>query len=253
MKSQTYQFGQILHKEIPFRAWEQAATRRLPGVQPLGDAPWLWRDEVFAHQMAYRDHLISTKPDEVVVEPNAAVFEELRDRVLSELRKDEEYLFEGGVVRRPDGVNIVPGDLASLGRLIQEDMLVHEKQSDEHVLVAGVLCFPANWALRQKLGRSLTGIHDPVPDYDDRVAKGVQRMFDVMAPDRPIWRSNYLAYRTADLHQPYPKEDGDDYLRVERQILTKLPKTDAVIFTIHSFVSAFTAELRHSVTSHSGD
>jgi len=233
---------------MPFRPWERDVTRRLPGVQPLGDAPWLWRDEVFAEQMAYRDALLSDAKTVVLRDASPAIVEELSERIFKHLETDPAYQIGQDSVVRPDGVSIGrDGSLESLARLIQEDILIHEKHGDEHVLVAGVLCFPANWQLSDKVGRTLTGIHIPVPEYSERIARGVQRMFDVMHPDKPIWRANFVTYNSPELHQPNPHPGGGNYIRVERQILTKLARTQSVIFTLHTFISEMDASVRQVV------
>ena len=116
------------------------------------------------------------------------------------------------------------------------DICIMEKPADanEHVLTAAALCFPANWHLSEKINRPMTAIHEPVEDYDALVAKRVQRIFDAMRPERPVWRMNYLHYRDAELFQPYRlrpvKAKDGKYVRCERQTLIKLPDTDAIIF-----------------------
>jgi len=70
-------------------------------------------------------------------------------------------------------------------------------------------------------------------------------------PDRPLWRANALRYADPTLYQPrnhseerpHPKSGG--YIRSERQSILRLPKTDAVVFSIHTTVipeSALTPE-----------
>ena len=77
-----------------------------------------------------------------------------------------------------------------------------EKQGPEHVLTGACLCFPASWALSEKLGRPLIGIHRTVPVYQEDLARRVQRMFDVIRVDQPLWRMNALVYANPALHQP---------------------------------------------------
>ena len=128
--------------------------------------------------------------------------------------------------------------LLTLGRLVQEDICLLEKRGEEHVLTGAVLCFPANWRLAEKINRPLLGIHAPVPEYDENIARRVQRLFDGVRVGRPLWRFNKLSYSDADLHQPYKKTDGDvtPFIRSERQCILRLPRTDAVVFSIHTFV-----------------
>ena len=201
--------------------------------------------------MAYRDHLIATKPQDVLAETRPEVFDELKAVILEEIAKDSGYHVTPSAITRPDGVTIPnPTDMAELARLVQEDILIHERQTDEHVLTSGALCFPANWKFSDKRGRGLVAIHDPVPLYDARIAKGVQRMMDLLRADAPIWRANFVIYNTPELHQPHPHPGQGDFMRVERQILRKLPKTNAVIFTLHTFVFKMDAKMRQSVTPH---
>ena len=106
------------------------------------------------------------------------------------------YVISAKEVRRPDGVR-VPLDradpMATLGHLVQEDLCLMEKRGQQHVLTAAVLCFPASWRLADKIGRPLTAIHAPVAEYDDALARRVQRLFDGVQPGRPLWRFNALA------------------------------------------------------------
>ena len=55
----------VLHASLPFRPWADPRLARLPGIQPLDPADWLRVDEVHAAQMAERDRLIATRPEDV--------------------------------------------------------------------------------------------------------------------------------------------------------------------------------------------
>ena len=111
----------------------------------------------------------------------------------------------GPEVRRPDGVTVAidrADPLGTLGHLVQEDLCLMEKRNEAHVLTAAVLCFPASWRLAEKIGRPLEAIHAPVPEYDPKLARRVQRLFDGVQPGRPLWRVNALRYADPALHQP---------------------------------------------------
>jgi hypothetical protein len=86
-------------------------------------------------------------------------------------------------------------------------------------------------------------IHVPVESYDADVGRRVQRLFDGLRPGRPLMRANLLWNRSPALHAPRregepkpPPAPGETYLRSERQCLVRLPRTGAVIFTIHTVV-----------------
>jgi len=232
---------EILQTRIPY---DPTDNRRLPGIQPLPIEDWLIRDDAFAAQMAHRERLLSGKRSAVLAMDESArpAAEELLDMVL-----DRAYPDAGAQVTRPDGVS-VPIDRAdpmgTLGRLVQEDLCILERRADEHVLTAAVLCFPASWTLSEKFLRPLTAIHVPVDEYDANIAARVQRLFDGVQPGRPLWRFNALWYVDPELHQPRsetdrrPKAEAREagFLRSERQVVLRLPKTRAVVFSIHTFV-----------------
>ena len=233
---------EICQQELPVKPWMEAKTRRLPGIQPVKAGEWLVRDETFAAQMAYRDTLISTKLDAVFrAAPESDPMQaELLEMVLLEL--DSGYK-KGRVVTRPDGVT-VPLDgppLLTAARLVQEDLLIMDMAAEPR-LTAAALCFPASWSLDEKFGAGLMAIHGYIDEYTDEMAARVRRMFDLIRPEQPLWRANFLRYDEADLHQPLrngeekpaPKHEG--FVRVERQTLRKLPRTGAVVFGIHTYV-----------------
>ncbi len=237
----------ILQDRLPHLPWIDPRTRRLPGILPVEGRDWLRIDEAYAPQMALRDRLIAAHADRVhrLLPEARPAATELYRTALDWLRQTPGFTFTDTAATRPDGL-AVPLDpdrpLLTLGRLLQEDLCLMERQGDEYALTGGILCFPASWTLAQKLGRPLTGIHDPVPVYDADIARRVARLFDAIRPDQPLWRMNYLTYDDFVLHQPRregeqrPQPQGHVFIRCERQCLLRLPLTKAVVFTIHTYV-----------------
>ena len=236
----------ILQSHLPFAPWMDPRTHRLPGVLPLDADDWLRVDDAFAGQMAERDRLIASVEDHVhaMLPEASAAADEMLAMVLDRLRMAAGYVVKLHSVKRPDGVE-VPLDgppLRVLGRLVQEDLCLMQRQDSQSVLTGAVLCFPASWTLAEKLGRPLTGIHAPVSQYSDDIALRVQRMFDAIRVDQPLWRANALVYVDATLHQPRRESDpridrhGGGFVRSERQCFVRLPQTRAVVFSIHTYV-----------------
>lgn len=228
----------ILQTAIPE---EMQQPKALPGVAPCAADDWLRVDDAYAAQMRYRLWLLQDRREDVLWMAPAALA--AAREVLAEALKILPGLgfdVSGDEVTCPDGRHVQvdwQAPLLTLGRTVQQDICILEKQGDEHVLTGAVLCFPANWRLAEKAGRPLTRIHDPVEEYDADIARRVQRLFDGVRVGRPIWRFNRLAYVEADLHQPRRKrEDGvPAFIRSERQCILRMPQTQAVIFTIHTF------------------
>ena len=147
-------------------------------------------------------------------------------------------------VTRPDGVSVqLSGDpLVVAARLVQEDLCLHEKRGDQHVLTAAVICFPASWTLAEKIGKPLMDIHVGVDAYDSDLGKRVQRLFDGIQVDKPLWRYNILRYQNPELFQPRgvgdrrDEEEGGSYIRSEHQALVRMAESGAVLFAIHTYV-----------------
>jgi hypothetical protein len=144
----------------------------------------------------------------------------------------------------PDGRRVETDGpcFAVLNELLQEDLLLLDRRGDEHVLIAGLLCFPAHWRLEDKIGRPLTRIHLPIPSYDADLAARVQRLFDRVPPGRAMWRANVLPHHEAVLHRPRsehtprtPRSEAR-FLRSERQTVLRLPRTGVVLFAIHTWI-----------------
>lgn len=239
---------EICQTVLPVAPWMAAHTRRLPGLNLLERGNWLLVDEAYGAQMAYRAELIATKRQAVhrMVESARPAASELLDLVLENLRAMAGFDVGDSEVVCPDG-RIVAIDraepLITCGHLVQEDFNIMQKQGDEHVLSASILCFPASWSLEEKFLRNMTSIHLPVGKYDAAIALRVQRMFDLIQVERPMWRANFLIYSDPDLFQPRREAERrkisatpPHFLRSERQCLVKLPKTGAVVFSIHNYV-----------------
>jgi hypothetical protein len=197
--------------------------------------------------MALRDRLIAAQERTVhALLPEALpAAQELYATTLDWLARAPGFTLTPTTARRPDGVT-VPLDpaqpLLTLGRLVQEDLCLLQAQGEEYRLTGAILCFPASWSLQQKLGRPMTGIHEPVDVYNPDIARRVNRLFDAIRPEQPLWRMNYLTYDDHVLHQPRqegekrPQPTDHVYIRCERQCLVRLPVTRAVVFTIHTYV-----------------
>lgn len=241
------QSAPILQDRLPLLPWMDARTRRLPGILPVEGRDWLRVDEAYAAQMALRDRLIAGREAAVhaLLPEGLSAAAELYGAVLHWLRAEPGFQVGTASVRRPDGVEVAldaAEPLKTLGRLVQEDLCLLQSEGGEYRLTGAVLCFPASWTLAQKLGRPMTGIHEPVPVYDEDLSRRVNRLFEAIRPEQPLWRMNFLTYDDFVLHQPRregetrPPPKDHVFVRSERQCLIRLPISRAVVFTIHTYV-----------------
>ena len=144
------------------------------------------------------------------------------------------------------GSGLHPLDLA--GRLVQEDLCLMQRDERGWRLTAGSLCAPSRWSLAEKMGKPMAAIHEPVPFYAEKLARPVDRFFDKLASNKAVWRANWSVKEDPTLFQPIryqspvgppatPENAGElVYLRVERQTLRRLPQSDAILFTIRTYV-----------------
>lgn len=246
---------EICQKALPVKPWREERTRRLPGISPVMPGEWLMADDAYAAQMAHKAALVSSLGDKVLRMEETArpAAEEMLERILYELVAIPGFTVNLHEVTCPDGrvVKLDRGHpLETCSKLVQEDLILMERAEggDEHVMTAALLAFPASWMLDEKYLRPLTMIHTPVPEYAGEIAKRVQRLFDGIHPDRPMWRANFLTYADPELYQPRFEtekrphhEGGARWMRVERQCLLRLPLTRAVVFSIHTFVVPWAA------------
>lgn len=237
----------VLQSFLPFAPWADPRTRRLPGILPLDMDDWLQVDDAYAGQMALREALLRDREGDVIgiTERAQPAVDEMYEMVLDRLpacfeRSSQEVIC-------PDGraVTLDPQrPLQVLGRIVQEDLcLMEEDGAGEHLLSAAILCFPAGWTLAEKLGRPMMRIHQPVDKYTEDIGKRVQRLLNAISPDTPLWRANAHQSRAPlfnPLREDAPKDSVNQghmpFIRSERQCLLRLPRTRAVLFSIHTYL-----------------
>ena len=229
----------IFQKSIPYD-WQKIT--KLPDVMPLKPHEWLIFDDAYSDQMAKREDLLKNNNDVIVLDNNSqAVARELLTILLQFLRKAYDFeVSEKQVITRDKRTGKIDYEkpLLTCGLLVQNDFCLMEKRNGQHMLSAAVLCFPANWRLLEKFMRPLVSIHINVPEYSSEIEKRVNRIFDGIRVDQPMWRFNLLEYSDPTLYQPYrlSPDQAASYIRSERQTFLKLPETGAVVFGIHTFV-----------------
>ena len=121
-------------------------------------------------------------------------------------------------------------DIKEVALQLEEDIaIIHQG-----ILSSICFCFPSNWRPSERLGLSLSGLHDPVAD-GDQLIKASPRISNLMQKQsilRWIWTvttspslSNYPDYKRLEL-------TGIDslFLRVETQTTTPLTEESSAFF-----------------------
>jgi Protein of unknown function (DUF3445) len=130
--------------------------------------------------------------------------------------------------------------LEAAALLVAEDLVVLARIEGTWIMAAGVVCFPSHWLPASKLGQPVARIHQPVPRYAEELSDRVDRFRDRLTPERPAWRRNWTVHASPELHAPRPVSAAasvapeDHWLRSERQTLTVLSGTGAILFAIRT-------------------
>lgn len=225
------------------------------GVKPLDPADWIAVDDNLLAYLDEKDRLAERAPEAIfAMEPGT---EDAQAEVLNLLADHLSERYPHIYQRLGPQIDIVPAfrrvrmdqpypPLLIAGGLVQEDLVLMRRGEDGWRLAAAHLCFPSSWRLGEKFGKALQEIHAPVPDFgrDTRNANIIERMFDNLRPEQPVWRWNWSLHADDTLHHPqsagqwkFGDERIDDlFFRLERQTLRKLPVSGDILFTIRIYL-----------------
>ena len=242
----------------PFKA---GPFRHSMGLMPLDLKDWIEPDTQCAVELKEKERLLTERHDEVFAAlPEAALgsaetldllVEHLPSRFSALYKRSGDLLDNLATGQRWEmhTTPLHPLDLA--GRLIQEDLCLMQRQAHTQVyhLVGASLCFPTRWRLADKIGKPLNTIHAPIPGYAEQLATTMDKFFDRLKVEKPVWRLNWSLMDDPTLFQPTghgrtgpntditPENAGDTlWLRMERQTLRRLPHTHDILFTIRVHV-----------------
>lgn len=140
--------------------------------------------------------------------------------------------------------------LDALACQVQEDLAIVRIDRHEDKLVALHLCLPNHWAADEKIGHSFISAHAAVPGME-KINQNVQPLLQAILDRGPFVRfawgiatdTRLNCYPHTALQRgldpsPSRKFDPDDpslYLRVERQVLHRIPDTQCILFTIRTY------------------
>ncbi len=242
----------------PFKA---EPFRLSMGLMPLDLKDWIEPDTRCAVELKEKERLLTERHDEVFAalpeaapgsaEALALLVEHLPIRFPELYKRSGNQLDNLATGQRWEihTTPLHPLDLA--GRLVQEDLCLMQRQAHTQVyhLVGASLCFPTRWRLADKIGQPLNTIHAPIPGYAEQLATTMDKFFDRLKVEKPVWRLNWALMDDPTLFQPTghgrtgtstditPENAGDTlWLRMERQTLRRLPHTHDILFTIRVHV-----------------
>jgi dimethylamine monooxygenase subunit A len=251
----------LLPRAPEYAPYKSGHFRLAMGLLPLDPHDWIEPDEHVASELAEKERLLQEQhPAVFAVLPeafngSAEVLELLAAHLparFPSLFTRAGNLLHNQVTRQTwDLSQNVLHPLELAGRLVQEDLCLMQFNAESNLyhLVGASLCFPTRWRLADKIGKPLNLVHGPVPGYEEELASTMDRFFERLKVDKPVWRVNWGLIDDPTLFQPtghgrkglnpdITVENAGDklWLRMERQTLRRLPRTQDILFTIRVYV-----------------
>jgi len=151
-----------------------------------------------------------------------------------------------------DAATLPSEPLEWVGRQMQGDFCLLDQREDDLYLDAGLVTFPADWSLPFDLGMSFEHWHGPVPiAHDLGVFKRAKKFLMNLEVDQPWQRFNWTMTvnpRLDTAPEIYHLWGPDKtlvnietvaelvHLRVEVQVLARLPRSHGVLFSIRTYM-----------------
>jgi len=242
---------------LPFlegpRSLDQASFRWRLGVRELDLRDWI-------ELGPDADAAIAAKP-RLNAEHRSTVFAAL-DGVEGEAQQVAATLLDHLRRRWPDRYAEADLDptlhpLDAAARLVPEDLVLMVERDGRLVFGAGSVCFPNRWDLRSKIGLPLADVHAPVALLNEQLQGPIDRFFERLTPERSFWRLGWGVLDTADWYtptdgtaalRPTDPDPAELYLRVERETLRRFATSNAVLFTIRTYVTPIPSVADESAT-----
>lgn len=245
------ELGQPLY--LPFATGQYRLSL---GLKALEIEDWMQFDDRFVSYLQQKADVLRNNYSDAVAgtQTSRSAQQEVLDALLDYLpqRYPTHYQRQGetianlktGEVWYPDDFEQMPIDLA--GRLVQDDLCLMLPNQSGYRLEAASLCFPLHWRLHDKLGSSTHHIHQSVPSYKDKLAHPITAYFDRLSLNASGYRFNWTVLPTSELvvdpeamsiESITPESAGATlWIRVERQSFRRFPKTNAILFGIHTYL-----------------
>lgn len=263
---------------LPHTPYDGSSRPFTIGLKPIDPRDLIEPDALLLTYLAEKDRLIGERPDDVfAAEPEtgdtqAEVLETLAGylpaRFPQTWSRDGATMAiagkPGAAARTVHLSDDARPPLLAAARLVQEDLVIMRKGEDGWRLAAACVCFPSSWTLAEKFSRPLQYIHRPVPGFGagTRNAEIVTRIFDNLKPGMAVERWNWSLSASNALHHPFSEfarvqratngrgkfsctDPAAAFIRVERQTLSRLPRSGDILFTIRIHLDPLAVLGRH--------
>ncbi|OAL23967.1 hypothetical protein AYO20_10817 [Fonsecaea nubica] len=245
------------------RSWKGSRYLMTMGIRKLDVNDWLIIDDLYPS--AHRDKVarLQTPEREVVFQYLDGTYEacleglEIIVRYLT-TRYPHVFVLEGDYVvnnivgeryRIQEPMDKHPLEVASL--LVYEDVHILQEGSDQlYSLRASAMSFPPGWTAEERIGMPIRELHAPIPTWKEKLQVSMERSVKIacmyfvnMKVGGGVQRNNLFMQPTHENYHPgrldaYPPCHSikQVHLRMELQSLMRMPKTRALLFTVHPWI-----------------
>ncbi|KAJ5134582.1 hypothetical protein N7448_000399 [Penicillium atrosanguineum] len=123
-------------------------------------------------------------------------------------------------------------------------IMLRDDETGFYFLRAAVICSALGWNVASKIGKRLDQIHDPIPDYKEKMQFSMDRFFTKMPTEKPIQRGSWGLEATPHASQRLCQDHNlgieDCSLRVDWQTLRRLPLSASIIFNFKAIFTPVT-------------
>ncbi|KAK2616284.1 hypothetical protein QQS21_000718 [Conoideocrella luteorostrata] len=222
---------------------------------------WIELESTYKHQVQHRKEIVAMNTTDVmqVLPGSELACRELMEMVIQFLcaRYPRQFTLRDGTLTNHilsttyDVFSIDP--LQLLLENVPEDfaIMLRDPVSGTYKFRAGIICASTGWNLGVKIGKGLPEIHEPVPDYKERMQLSMDRQisfFTKMPTSKPVQRAAWGFEVGQHLYMPphHPDLDlrdaqdpnlqpEDIFFRVDWQTLRRLPLSGAIVFNFKAF------------------
>ena len=229
--------------DFPFRAGKESMRMGLEST-PIRD--WLTVSEEYEERTRLKKQLSEQLGQRVYAQvayssDEQIEFAELVKEFFSEIRPECCSL----VLKLP-AKNFGEYPLNDIAKYLEEDVCLLREMEGEYRLTAASVCNPTWWDLRDKIGRPLSEIHQPIHGLEEKLGRMIAHFLSQLSPKNIFRRMNWFltpteelcvfpeTYSQAGLFSGLDKSNVGEqlFIRTETQTFRRLPKSNAIAFTI---------------------
>jgi dimethylamine monooxygenase subunit A len=248
-----------------FRPYRWGAIDFQVGLQPISPNDWMHIDDEYACFMRTKRAHLAKFPDRFykTLPISLAAQRELRALIVAHLLEEQASLFSlsGGVLVCKAGGSWDLSDdsvepLWQLSDFIQEDFMLLQDVDDKTTITAAANAYSSSGRLVASVGRDIRWAHRPVPNLTSLHGARIDRILASVHQDALCARFNWQLTPVSTVFLPPDPHAANQealrsvsnqlsndfslapsllYLRVERQTLRRLPETQAIAFSIHTY------------------